>query len=749
MPQHNTTVYVKREEPAAHSEAQAVTPPPAPAIQSMPPTAPTVEEMPPMEPEPTPPPEPEPQPELQAEEPAPVRTTTRTVLAQNLPKLQAKVAELTRRALRLGLAPPVLTVGEAYTRTRTISEPDPFSATGSKERDITETVHDATLTAPHVKAPGGWTMAGTLTPVEGAGNLVQSLPGEPELPARFATHGAHCDHCQTKRDRKMLYVFRSPSGYKQVGGSCLQEFAGIDPHNALAAAQYLREARLDQESEEWDGWAGGGEREVLPDIHDCLTLAAYSVDRYGFHPSESSDSTVAHVEAALFQRRNRDRLDLPSPEKRVMAAAKATQIIAWARALPEDGSQYLRNIRMLAHAEQLPTRGSLALLVSAVNAYDTAMGHAAMAAASKPFGAPGDKIGSKSAKGVTVHPPVNVKCTRYYVEDGTYGTTYYVTLQDNDGHVFLWRTSTPHFSDGPEKDIPGIQPGMTFTIDAANIKEHREYRGVRQTVLTHTKLSLRLPEAEREAVEKEVQAAKEHDELLGRTGGTDRYRRGFARAESFAAQFGGVSTGAQDYHEYKQQRRAEERAAYVPGRHVFTAVTHADMDHISQHGLTPASDLSLRRSLGEDTRSTIPQDHVVLAENPNSTRMIAENHGPSPYGNIGETEAEHRHRAVMVVRTPRPEGLKERMPMMHGKMVTSLPEVPPDRLEFYHPASGWTPVRQFDPAVHDWRPAVKERMGSGGFERLTFHAPRYYSDPHTGLYPPSWAAYHEASSGTE
>lgn len=60
--------------------------------------------------------------------------------------------------------------------------------------------------------------------------------------------------------------------------------------------------------------------------------------------------------------------------------------------------------------------------------------------------------------------------------DSIYGTHYIYNMQDANGNVFIWKTACNE-----------IQEGDKVTIKAT-VKEHNEYRGVKQTVLTRCKV---------------------------------------------------------------------------------------------------------------------------------------------------------------------------------------------------------------------------------------------------------------------
>lgn len=76
------------------------------------------------------------------------------------------------------------------------------------------------------------------------------------------------------------------------------------------------------------------------------------------------------------------------------------------------------------------------------------------------YGTPGQRI------------EVKITVTKNVPLEGYYGTSYCHTMEDADGHVFVWITGSRSWGVGEEKVIRGT------------IKEHKTYRNVKQTILT-------------------------------------------------------------------------------------------------------------------------------------------------------------------------------------------------------------------------------------------------------------------------
>ena len=83
------------------------------------------------------------------------------------------------------------------------------------------------------------------------------------------------------------------------------------------------------------------------------------------------------------------------------------------------------------------------------------------------FGEIGDKV------------DFTLKCVAYYGFDTQFGTTYIWKFVDSENHVFIWKTG---------KYIDNFESGVEMHIKGT-IKDHNEYNGEQQTVLTRCRIA--------------------------------------------------------------------------------------------------------------------------------------------------------------------------------------------------------------------------------------------------------------------
>lgn len=81
----------------------------------------------------------------------------------------------------------------------------------------------------------GWRFVATVEHTE-AGNIIRAFDNTVEIPERYRTSEAVCEHCNSKRRRKDTYLIVNESGeFKQVGKSCLKDFTNGLTAEAIAA----------------------------------------------------------------------------------------------------------------------------------------------------------------------------------------------------------------------------------------------------------------------------------------------------------------------------------------------------------------------------------------------------------------------------------------------------------------------------------------------------------------------------------
>ena len=127
----------------------------------------------------------------------------------NLAALQERIEKLSRKAVKLVGQPITLTV----VKTEDVERQNHNFVTGKKEgTGVFDRYHVVTVSGPRPKL-AGWVFSAALDVVDVDGEravMVRNAPGE-TIPTHLREHTSGCDHCNTNRRRKTMYVLRKES----------------------------------------------------------------------------------------------------------------------------------------------------------------------------------------------------------------------------------------------------------------------------------------------------------------------------------------------------------------------------------------------------------------------------------------------------------------------------------------------------------------------------------------------------------
>ncbi len=325
---------------------------------------------------------------------------------------------------------------------------------------------ELTLNVPSVKVEG-WTFVATLAWDAEAGLITRAAPGQ-ELTVRPTD--CHCDVCKTERRRSDTYLLRNEQGEEvQVGSGCLQRFLGIYP--ALWMLDFDRSIRdFESENRGFRGTPRYGVKEIVQ-----LGLAVIHERGWasrGMAQANSIRSTSEWVFEVLSSNpwgEEAKRLQTKVLSTYKQYEAEAEQMIATIQA-STDSSDYITNLRAIVNCESVEPR-NVALLVSiyaACKARKEQEAKQSAALVSNFMGAVGQKLTSKAV----------VKSTKLI--EGYYGETTLIVFVTPEGNVLKW------FASGDKTE--DIAEGADVTV-VGTVKEHSEFNGVKETMITRAKVS--------------------------------------------------------------------------------------------------------------------------------------------------------------------------------------------------------------------------------------------------------------------
>lgn len=401
---------------------------------------------------------------------------------------EERFAALVRRARKLGCDEPTYTIGEVVVETRRVEDLD-----GEVFHEHVEfypvTVAGA---APRFR---GWTFLAVVE-YEAEVPTFRKTPaaGDADLPLRFRSLGPVCEHCNASRQRKETFIVAHEDGRTvQVGRQCIRDFLGGNtPENVAALAAFESEVHASCSGED-----GGfmGEPPFCPEVGAFLAWVVWSINRWGWVSRRMADddgiglsatATTASVAFEKYVKACKEGRGDRSQKPGEVEKARAAEVLTWARTLGDGEdrplSDYEHNLKAIASLGRVSHK-HFGLVASAVAAFDREVARR-KAVLNEHVGAVGERL-----RGVRVF------VDRVRATNSAYGTSV-VSLRDLAGHVFVWFTTR----------VPDT--GREYTMDAT-VREHGEWKGTLQTVVTRAEL-----QADDEPTKAEIRHAETLDAAL-------------------------------------------------------------------------------------------------------------------------------------------------------------------------------------------------------------------------------------------
>lgn len=396
-----------------------------------------------------------------------------------VPDLAKRVEQIARRAQRLGLEPPRL---EILPTTKIVDVP-------IDKRLTAPVLHRLVAIEGETVVINGWVVKAVIKHQEDGLNLI--FGNDPEIAKPYREAKPYCEHCHTTRYRTQTAILYNPETgeVKQVGSSCLKDFTkGHDPERALDLVLLQHEAQslLD----EYDGFRSQGYTSPDYTTRAVLALAAYLVRKHGFVSRKRADllgETLATVDR-IYAWFDTARAKRPTPT--ISDLDVADRVIEWAKQLEDDGGYY-GNVR----AAVLRPYADLSLFGILASAVDSFRRHIESSTADVER-ASAKRAGYFGTVGERVECEVDILRTNTFV--GVYGYTTYVTMRTDEGHLLLWKASGDRGLDLTRGDRIRIR---------GTVKEHTDYEGSPQTVLTRCKYEIVATVAEHQQKKHEASVA--------------------------------------------------------------------------------------------------------------------------------------------------------------------------------------------------------------------------------------------------
>lgn len=399
--------------------------------------------------------------------------------AFDMETLREKIAILNKKATKLGCEPAEVRVLDEVVIERRKIMP------GGNIIKYSVTVFNVTVTGETPKLEG-WSLVAKVEYV-GDEKLIKFVPGE-TCPRGYRTGDLHCDHCQSKRQRKNVFVLRHDDGrYVQVGRQCIKDFlGGKSPEQLLAQAAwgFSVSGTLGGAN---DGW-GGGYHEDAIDMVEYLNAVAICIRRLGWVSKAKAQYDIGSstsADAWYLLRPSHDQVSQKAHERWVETnnlhhqerdEKLAAEALEWAKTLPTTGSDdYLYNLGVACRAGFI-IRSTSGIVASLISTYLRHMEREEEIAQRKRDDAEKSREWVGEVKKRQDFEKLTVKSMKSI--DGEWGVTTLVIFESESGDLIKWFASV---------NLDDLEPGDVVNIKAT-VKKHGDYNGVKETMVNRAKI---------------------------------------------------------------------------------------------------------------------------------------------------------------------------------------------------------------------------------------------------------------------
>ena len=269
-----------------------------------------------------------------------------------LPDFLRRIAVLSGKSMKL-LGKPITPVFHGDVMRKITVNGKKFDADGAP---YVAMFHRVSVTGETPKIHG-WIFCGTIDH-RTAGNILRSVPGAGELPIKFRTVDAICEHCGVARRRNDTFILRceATGEYKQIGRQCCRDFIGFDVTVFTETAKWLSGMEpSDSDGEGGYGGHGGTSRDImltkyLAHVHACIRKWGWvSAKEADIRQTERTSSAAI---ANMFPLPKYRHLALPLTDRDYQIAEQAVE---WVRALQPRGD-YEYNLTVVAAGDFITFR---------------------------------------------------------------------------------------------------------------------------------------------------------------------------------------------------------------------------------------------------------------------------------------------------------------------------------------------------------------------------------------------------------
>jgi hypothetical protein len=283
-----------------------------------------------------------------------------------------------------------------------------------------------------------------------------------------------CDHCRTNQQRKTVNVFKNEEKEMLIGTACSKEYFGINVFQSLNKILNIFPKITDfiEESESFLGFSGMGgidKQEFCKIVYGVIKEYGYmSKSNYDEFSNRLPTSTIA---SNLYYSTEKEKYD---QKIKILDSLKERNILDEVRNYwnsKESDDTFTHNVQMSLKM-QSPKEGLLAYAVwEFMKEIEDITGQKKIASRKKNSEHQGT-IGEKLFN-------IEIEILSIYSMESQYGIMHIVSMIDKNDNIIVWKSGS----------IGKIEKGQNKTIKTAIVKEHSEYKEVKQTIVKNVKFT--------------------------------------------------------------------------------------------------------------------------------------------------------------------------------------------------------------------------------------------------------------------
>lgn len=404
-----------------------------------------------------------------------------------------------------------------------------YRLTGNEEfRDVKDSEGEThKLRYVEVEADGkaqinGWEWLASIERTE-KGNLINSAH-DVEVPTKYYTSEPYCEHCRKNVWRKYTYLVRSTETgeIKQVGRGCLKDYTHGMSADGIAFYQSLFTGLEEAEAEIPSGGFGFFGKVEYYDVEEVTRFMSETIRLFGFVPKgqegkrptafraeefyncannrKSFFTSLRGFDEKWFNEVKRSMEEVGFDANSPSAVKEAKEALAWIAEQDDSHSSYLHNVKLICSMGEIRT-WHYGILASLIPTWNKSLVREAARKAQENR----EKV-SAHVGNIGERITFDVESTRIVTSWETdYGMMWLVKFVTTEGNVIMWRASSVN---ALPDDLELVRK-VTGTV-----KDHDEFRGIKQTFVSRCKVVEEGPKAEEAHATYNPEAENALDEFL-------------------------------------------------------------------------------------------------------------------------------------------------------------------------------------------------------------------------------------------